>query len=109
MVRHNLRKRIVSGFIRTHAYPGGRLSTADRGAADVSGDRSAGGWRRPGQPSDPVQSLDLHLGHGVGHLVGAVAGEPVDTAPDEEVSVQFPGQAEQFPDVALAVGDVNAA
>ena len=31
---------------------------------------------------DPVPPLDLHLGHGVGHLVGTVAGEPVDTAPD---------------------------
>ena len=41
--------------------------------------------------------------------MGAIAGEPVDTAPDEEVSVQFPGQEEQLPDVALAVGDVNAA
>ena len=25
---------------------------------------------------DPVQSLDLHFGHGVGHLVGTIAGEP---------------------------------
>ena len=37
------------------------------------------------------------------------AGEPVDTAPDEEMGVQFPGEAEQLPDVALAIGDVNAA
>ena len=38
--------------------------------------------------------------YGVGHLVRAIAGEPVDTARrdtiDEEVSVQFPVQAEQW-------------
>ena len=40
--------------------------------------------------------------------MGAIAGATVDTASDEEVGAQFPGQAEQLPDVALAVGDMNA-
>ena len=58
---------------------------------------------------DQVQSPELHLGHGVGHLVGAVASEPIDTAPDDEVCPRFPGQAEQLPYVTPAVGDMNAA
>ena len=41
--------------------------------------------------------------------MGAIAGKPVDAAPDEEVSVQFPGQAEQLPDIALTAGDMNTA
>ena len=75
MVRHKLRKRIVSGFIRTHAYPGGRLSTADRGAADVSGDRvsvrsgrgiSAGAIGRKPSKAE-LKTLD-EIGRGPGGL-----------------------------------------
>ena len=58
---------------------------------------------------DPVQPPDLLLGHDRCHRAGAVLGQPVGTAPDEEVGVQLPCQTEQLPDVALAVADVNAA
>ena len=75
MVRHKLRKRIVSGFIRTQAYPDGRLSTADRGAADVSGDRvsvrsgrgiSAGAIGRKPSKAE-LKTLD-EIGRGPGGL-----------------------------------------
>ena len=58
---------------------------------------------------DRVQPADLLLGHDRFHREGAVAGEPVGTAPDQEVGVQLLGQTKQLPDVAFAIANVNAA
>ena len=57
----------------------------------------------------PSAAPDLLLGHDRYHRMGAVAGEPVGTVPDEEVGVQLTGQTEQLSDVAFAVANMNAA
>ena len=41
--------------------------------------------------------------------MGSVPGESVGKASDEEVRVQLPGKAEQLPDIAFAIANVNAA
>ena len=58
---------------------------------------------------NPVHALDLHLVHLVGDGVVAIARQPVDAAPDDEVGAELLGGAEQLVDVALAVADMNAA
>src|SRR5690606_20198580 len=57
---------------------------------------------------DLMQPADLCLVHLGGDGMLAVASQPVDAAPDEEMRAEFVGGAEKLIDVALAIADMDA-
>src|SRR5690606_2496839 len=56
---------------------------------------------------DLMQPADLCLVHLGGDGMLAVASQPVDAAPDEEMRAEFMGGAEKLIDVALAIADMD--